>query len=368
MNGLKIFIAFAMMAGMSSCHNGHDPVESKQPDLVITHQQFEAAGMQLGSMEQLNFDRIVKCNGTVMTLPNGRAEVGAPVAGIVKSIRCNNGQSIATHQPLLEISGTEIIELQRDLAQSAATYKRLKLEYERVRSLHQEKVASEKEYILAESEFQSALAGYNSLRLKIDAVGLAAEEIEKGHFYPSYLIKAPLKGKISELDIHPGSYVNPQTHLLSITDPSLFQLRLAVFPADVPLLQQGQVVRFRGVNGVWTGEAKMVSVGITLDETSKAIPCFAAISDRTLLHAVANAFVEAEIITGRDSVLAVPSESVSKTEAGAVLLELFKWEEDKFHFRKVDVKTRRQQNGRTEIIGTRIQGKIIAKGAYNLSV
>lgn len=351
-----------------ACGKKQESVEQKSEFIEITSQQFNTDAMQLGDIETLAFEKIVKCNGSIVTLPNGMAKLNAPVNGIIKSINCHNGQSVGQNQALIEITGNEIIDTQKEFAEASASFKRLKNEYERIKSLYHEKVTSEKDFIIAESEYKTAMAKYNGLKLKIEAIGLSISKIENGEFYASYFIKSPISGYIANLKANIGSYVDAQTEILEIINPAMFQVKLSVFASDLRNLKKGQLVRFTSTNSNEIYFATISSIGVAVDSETKSIECYASITDKNQINPIVNDFVTSEIITSIDSVKAIPTDALIKTESGYAVLELHKQEKEQYFFTKKDVKVGRQQNGYTEIIDNKISSQIITKGAYNITV
>ena len=167
-----LYFAIAMII-LLACNNNQESKEQEPGLIEITPQQFATDAMQLGKMVNKTFENTVKCNGSIVPLPNGIAKVSAPVSGVIKNIYCHNGQLVEKNQTLLEITGNEIIDIQKEFAEASAHYNRLKKEYERIKSLFTEKVTSEKEFIITESEFKASMAKYNGLKMKIEAIGFS---------------------------------------------------------------------------------------------------------------------------------------------------------------------------------------------------
>lgn len=355
------FILFA-------CSRKSEPVEKESNFIEISNQQLSTDSMKLGEIERRPFEETVKCNGIIIPLPNGVAKINVPLPGVIKNIYCQNGQMVNKNQTVLEIGGNEVIDIQRDLAEVAADYKRLKSEYERLQSLYNDKVTSQKDFILAESEFKSAQAKYNGLKLKIERLGFPVTRIENGEFHTSYIIKSPIRGHVSNMNASIGSYIQPEIELIEIIDPSMFQLKLSVFPSDATNVKQGQTIHFKSANADEAHTAKISSVGVTVDSDSRSIECYATITDKQLAGPVANQFVECMIVTNTDTVSALPTDAIIKNETGNYVLVLNKQQDNKYLFDKVEVQPGRQSGGYTEIKGGKIEGKVLVKGGYNITL
>lgn len=369
MNAIKhILYSATTLFIMFACNSKQESVVQESKLIEITKQQFTTEAMQLGEIELKTFENTIKCNGSIVPLPNGMAKVNAPVNGIIKSIKCHSGLFVNQNQILLEITGNEIIDIQKDFAEASSNYHRLKNEYNRIKSLYDEKVTSEKDFIVAESEFKISMARYNGLKMKVEAIGFSISKIENGEFYTFYTIKSPISGYISNIKANLGSMTDPQSELLEIINTDMFQIKLSVFATDIINLKKGQTVRFKSTNSEETHSATISYIGVELDNDTKSIVCYALIGDKKLLNPIANAFVESEIITGTEMAQAISSDAIIKTETGYAILALEKQEKDKYYFKKVEVKVGRQQNGYSEILNNKITGLLVTKGAYNINL
>jgi len=356
--------AFVMFA----CSSKQEVAEKESGLIEITNQQFETDSMQLGTIETRLFENIVKCNGTIVPLPNGMAKLNAPVNGIIKSINCANGESVSSNQPLIEIAGNEIIEIQKEFAEAAANYMRLKSEYERVKSLYNEKVTAEKDFVSAETEFKASMAKYSGLKLKIEAIGLSTSKIENGEFYSSYHLKSPIKGYISNFNASIGSYIDSQVELLEIINPDMLQVKLAVFANEVANLRKGQTVRFKYNNTGNYQFATISSIGVAIDNETKSINCYATITDKRAINPIAYEFVESEIVTGTDTVKALPNDAIIKTESGYAILVLEKQQDNGYSMKKVDIIIGNKHNGYTQVLTDIGSYKVLTKGLYNIVI
>ena len=352
---------------LHACNNTQEVAEQESPFIEISNRQFTAVQMQLGKVEQMPFETTVKCNGTIKPLPDGLARVTAPVNGIIKSILVSNGQPVVKNQVLAEISGNELIDLQKDFAEAFALHKRLHSEYERVKSLYNEKVTSDKEFVQVETEYKMALARYRGLKLKIEAIGLSPERMEKGEFYAAYALKSPISGYASNITFHIGSYIDAQAAIMEVVNPAMFQIKLSLFANDMSLIKKGQAVRFKMRNDSRVYSAVISSIGIIIDPDTKLIDCYAAITDKNISNLLANEFVECTIIAGTETVDALPSDAIIKAESGSYVLALNKQEKDIYKFEKMTVTPGRQKNGYTELLNAEPDGMILTKGAYSIT-
>ncbi len=362
------FLLILLPLFLLGCGNKKEVLTDQKSNLIeISQTQFETNSMQLGKIETLLFENVIKCSATVETKPNGFARVNTQISGVVKTIFVQNGQFVEKNQVLIEIYSNELIDMQREFAETSAHHKRIKMDYERLKTLFHEKVTSEKDFIIAESDYKASHAKYTGLKMKLEALGFSISKIENGEFYPTFSIKAPIKGHISSLNTHLGTTIDSQSELLTITDPSLMQLRVQVFANDISNLKKGQMVRFQTANSTDTHNAILQTIGVSLDQQSKSIYCYASISDLPAFVPLDNELVECEIITKTDSSKGLPNDAFIKSESEYSILVIDKQEKEKYFCKKVAVKVGREQKGFTEIIEPILPELVITKGVYSIT-
>ena len=370
----KISVFYIVAAGilLASCthkQNRDEKTVMRDNLIIITREQFETGKMVIGEPAKMLFDEKVRCNGNILVEPSGNAIISTSVAGLVKKINCMAGQKVYAGQILFELSGNEIIELQKDFAETASQLKRFRSEYERVKSLYSEKVVTEKEMVLAESDFKTATAKYSALKMKLKLAGLDDTKIEDGNFYESFSLKSPLDGYVSGINVSIGQHVDPQTPIAETFDVKRLQLRIAVFEKDLGKLEENQKITFNLLaNPQKSYLSTLKSIGKNVDNETKTIACYADIDDFKSTNFVNNGYVEAMIITNLDTVTAVPEESIIKSGGDNYLLEYVKNDNDNYFLKRVKVDMGRINNGFVEMLNQPDITKIITKGAYNIPI
>jgi cobalt-zinc-cadmium efflux system membrane fusion protein len=370
---MKFKLMFSLtVAGMLilSCKSNpaNDEMPVDQDQLIsITHEQFETGKMSFGKMQRMSFDETVKCNGYIVSKPGGSAKISTSVSGLLQKFYCTPGQRVIAGQNLFELSGNEFIELQRDFAESASQLKRISSEYKRIKSLNNENIATEKELIFAESEFNTATASYSALKMKIKLIGLDPSRIENGNFYESFSIKSPLNGYVSDINLSLGQYADQQTVITEVFDVTRFHLKLAVFEKDINKISPGLKIKFRLLEDRNIDySATVKSIGKNVDNDSKAILCYADIDDIQKANFVNNAFIEALIITKQDTVNSVAEEAIIKSGGNNYILVLSGNENDRYLLEKVKVELGCIFNGYAEILNQTSLPEILTNGAYNI--
>jgi cobalt-zinc-cadmium efflux system membrane fusion protein len=369
----KLFIAFcvpvifiASGCGESSKNNTETAVESDNL-IQITVQQFEADSMNSGELTLHSFEAQVSCNGYITAPPNGIAQVSAPVSGIVESINCAIGENVRKGQVLALIASNDLMMIQQEFTESSAKLKRLKLDYERSKSLFVEKIGAEKDFIAIESEYKSMLSKYNSLKLRLQLLKLDITKIESGDLYAVFPLIAPIYGNITTINLLLGQFIEQQKNLVEIVDVNQLQLQLSVFENEVGKLKIGQNVQFKTTGEAsLTKSATLTSISKTINPESKTILCTARITSKEGANLINNSFIEARIGVNRKEANALPTEALLKSGKDYYVYEIVKSDKEAYFLKKVKVEIGMTSEGFTEIIGEKALTKVLIKGVYNL--
>jgi cobalt-zinc-cadmium efflux system membrane fusion protein len=370
MKPFSLFSVVLIFVLMFSCRNNIEEQKTEAEDQLIriSQKQFEAGKMQLGDIQKMVFDNTIHCHGNIISKPGGSAKISTFVSGLIKKIYCIPGQKIESGQSIFEITGNELIEFQKDFAETASLLVRVKSEYDRLKSLFSENVGTEKELIFAESEYKATQAKYSALKIKMQLLGLNSDKVEQGNFYESYVIKSPISGYISQINVSLGQYADQQTTITEVIDVTQFCIRIAVFEKDIPPLRVKQKVRIRLLGDPSEYLATLSSIGKNVDSETRTILCTAEIDDLKQANFVNNAYVEARIITSQDTVNAIPEEALLKSGSNSYYLALEKVENDEYYLNKVKVETGRTTGGFIEILREPELRKILISGAYNIPI
>ncbi len=354
---------------IASCGNDTATTEETTSDLIeISKTQFKSEKMEMAQPIQIDFADKLHFTGSVVPAPNGRAIISAPVAGTIKSIHAVTGQNVQKGTTLLTVSGHAIIDLQKDYAESAANLQRLKMDYERAKTLYDENIGAKKDFTLSENTYKVELAKSNALKMKLESAGLNTAKIADGAFSDAYTLKAPIAGYVSQIDASVGQFVEPLSVLSEIIDASSFRLSIPVFGRDINKIATGQMVEFYlGNKEEDKLQATISSIGKSVDPATKAVICYAQIQDKSNL--VSHQFVEGDIILSSDTSFAVPTSAILKAENAHFVLVLQKETEVAYFYQKTKVNTGRENAAYTELQGEELENeKVLINGVYHIMV
>lgn len=222
-----IFISIIGAFILGSCHDhaghnhgeeGHDheaevacPEQSHSDEIIFPEAQAKAAGVIVETIRPKTFHQVIPTSGQIMAAQGDETTVVANVAGVV-SFRSpvTDGMSIRKGMPLIILSSQNMVE--GDPVQRAKIdYDIARKEYERAKSLVENKIVSEKDFNAIKQTYENARISYEAVAKNQTAGGQA--------------VTAPISGYIKSCLVNEGDYVTIGQPLVSITQNRRLYLR-----------------------------------------------------------------------------------------------------------------------------------------------
>lgn len=338
--------------------------------IQITKAQFDAAGMELGQVTTLPFPHTVLTNGYIDVPPKSKAAVSVYYGGYVQGLDLLPGQRVRKGQVLFVLENPDFVQMEQDYVEAIAKLAYLSSDYERQKTLAAEQIASQKNFLKAESDYQVQQARIEGLRKKLQLLGLDLKKIEAREFTSRVNIYSPISGFITAVNTSSGSYLNTSDVAVEITSTDHLHLELDVFEKDVQALRKGQQIQFRvpGAAGQ-THKASVHLIGSIVEGENRVVRVHGHLEDEhTDNHGlIPGMYIEAEIITASDSVTALPEEALVNIEEQYFLLLQQNTSGPELSFERIPVRTGRTVNGMIELLDQpALPGPILTKGAFDL--
>src|SRR5690625_1212643 len=128
--------------------------------------------MSFGSVMEKDFAKTIHTNGTIDVPPQSKAVISAFSGGYIKNTHLLIGDKVKKGERLLSIENPEFITMQQQYLETAEQLAYLKSEYERQKTMLEENITSQKNYLKAESEYKSAVARTNSLKKNLEMLNI----------------------------------------------------------------------------------------------------------------------------------------------------------------------------------------------------
>jgi cobalt-zinc-cadmium efflux system membrane fusion protein len=362
----SILLCAILFLGMTSSCGSKQKEDSQPADeglIEVTQEQFSNSHMALGQPENMVFSNRVECKGSVFAPADAMSRISPAIAGKVISVHNKIGDRVSAGQTIAAMSGNDFMELQQMFAESAASFMKAKADYERAEGLWAENIGAKKDYLAAKSAYQAAFANYQSTKSRISALHLNAAEIENGHMYSSFPVKAPISGYITKINPFIGEYVDVDAVIAEIVNVNALQLRLTVYESDINKLKSGQAVEFfTSENPDLSLRARLSNIGKTVDTETKTVDCVAAVDNVSGASLTNASFVKASVIVGEKNSKALPVTAVQKQGEEYAVYVVEKRRGKSYMLKRVPVTVGLSEKGYVEITSTLPQKQVVLRG------
>jgi cobalt-zinc-cadmium efflux system membrane fusion protein len=337
--------------------------------IEVSNAQFDGGQMQLGKLSEQSFPLVVQTTGMIDVPPENRAIISSFAGGYIQKTPLLVGNIVRKGQVLATLENPEFVEMQQNYLETAEQLTFLKSEYARQKTLFDEQINSQKNFLKAESEYKSALALYNGLKKKLQMLNINIAAIEAGNITSEIALYAPINGSVTKMNISKGSYVSPADEIMEIINTDHIHLELAVFEKDILKVKEGQKIEFKiPETGEEVYEAEVHLVGTSIDLVNRTVMVHGHLLDDENHGFAVGMFVDAQIITQASQELALPDDAIiSIDDSHYVLLNTSK--DDTYLFSRKEVIIGASYNGFTMIKNAADfdeNDAFMIKGAFNL--
>lgn len=285
-------------------------VEAATDKDMFTSAQKALADLQTGKLEYRMLSSVVSCPGEIEVPPHGMASVTAPLGGYIEAMDMVPGRYVKKGQLLARLTNPEYIVLQQSYLETAGELKFAKQDFLRQKMLQQQNATAEKKMQESESTFSVLKARLAGLRAQLKLVGINLGSLESGSIQEVVILRAPIAGYVTEVNHHPGEFVEPREAIFEIVNMNDLHLHLNVFEQDIARVNKGQQVRFKATGDYdtfYTGVVSLVSPKRNTEGQSFDVHAHIEREGDMLKPGM---YVQADILMSADTVPALPQGAV----------------------------------------------------------
>ena len=253
MKNIYITIVFIATLLATACKDKAQPMvedahKSEENQVELSDVQMAQTNIVIGKVEKRKIGHEITVNGMIDVPPQGNISVTVPYGGFLKYTEVLPGSPIKKGQVLARVENQEFIDFQREYLEALANNDYLKADFERQQTLNDENVTSSKVFQKAKSMYLTNQAKIKSLESKLRLIGISPSSVKNGSISTVVNVYSPINGVVREVYINTGKYFNPQDVLMDLTDATDLHVELKVYEDDIPLIRNGQRIRFRLAN------------------------------------------------------------------------------------------------------------------------
>lgn len=206
--------------------------EAHTDRLPMTAEAIRAADIAVETVRAGGLGSEILSQATVAAAPNGEAIVTARAGGAVTRVFKRLGDPVKAGETLAIVQSRDAAQIAADRTAADARAVLAQRTLARERHLYEQKVSARVDYEQAQAE--AAVAAAEARRAQV-AAG-AANVTRDGS---GVIVASPISGRVTAENVSLGAFVQPETELFRIADPSKVQIEAAVGPTDAQRLAPG---------------------------------------------------------------------------------------------------------------------------------
>ena len=129
-------------------------IYNEEQNISVTKAQFESSKMTLGSLSKQDFPEVVKTTGMIDIPPQSKEVISSFYGGFIKKSSLLIGDKVKKGQALVTIENPKFVDMQQDYLEIKEQLSYLKTEYTRQKTLFDEQITSERNYLKAKSDYK----------------------------------------------------------------------------------------------------------------------------------------------------------------------------------------------------------------------
>ena len=381
---LKLIIIFSLALILTGCGSQKREV-SHNKRLVLTEAQEKNAKIQTAPLSVMDIELQITIPAQFKARNQSVERIYSPIDGKITNVYVEPGTILKIGQPIVQIKSDAISQIQLEFLEKIldidasvnelrAQYNLSLQNYNREKTLYNEKISSRAEYESANAQLKKDKANLEALNIKRSSLinvyrqrlavygGTIDNVLKTKQIYPYITIKATKNGVLLERKVNPGEIVEQNRELFNLADLKTIWLVGYAFEKDSPYLHLGEAVTGTIEESSTTINGVLSYVSPILDNTTKTLEVRADIPN-TNFKIKPNMYAEMFVNTGTARVLAIPTDAVEKF--GDYNFAYVKVAPHTYEERKVE--TGKKNDQYTEILsGVKAGEEVVTTGSFEL--
>ena len=301
---------------LASCGKKEDGIEvseapSESTEIQLTEEQFQTMKMEWGELHTGDFSEEIQVQGTVQIPVEGMREITTYFGGYVQDLKLIEGEEVRKGQVLFTLENPEFLRLQQDYLETKSQLAYLKAEWERQKTLAQEQISAQKNFLKAAADYEAAMAKTQSLKKQLALIAIDGETLSPATMRSKISITSPIAGFVEEVLAVPGQFLPSAAKALTLMSKEHIHVELVLFEKDASKVHIGQVVEFTSPDSPdEVLKAKIKVVGKSINAQRQINVHADLIDEEEEAKLTPGMFLQARIQLDPQRSLAVPEESI----------------------------------------------------------
>jgi cobalt-zinc-cadmium efflux system membrane fusion protein len=365
---VKNILWISLTALLLSCNSETKKVaEIEHAPLDIAEDQVNAMGILTRKPEVKDFSQPVFVRGKIVLPVHDEQMISSSIPGRINRIFVSSGDNVGKGDPLIQISGMEIISLQENYLISKVQLLKLEKDMERKKLLVGEKVVSDKDFEFVKAEYERELIQKKALELKLKLLNIDPAKVTMENMASAVVMYSPADGIVNDILVSTGAGIEAEQDLMMIANTDAPLLELYVPETEVSLVEVGQSVDWDIVSANTQDlSARVIRISSVVEQSSRSFRVIAkpeSHPDKIL----PGMFVSARIQSGEKNGIALPETSLFYNENREPYV--FISQQDGTGFKVMNVEPGAATNGYFEVLNADslfLQYDVVVSGGYYL--
>jgi membrane fusion protein, heavy metal efflux system len=293
-----------------------EPTDEK-PTIKLTDEQIAAAQIDVIAAQGGTLARQLVVPGTIIPHADRIARVSVKLSATVAELRKRLGDPVAKDEVIAVLESREVADAKSEYLAAKLTYELQQDLFERDKALWDKRFAPEQQYLRSRNSAAQSRMRFDIARQKLLALGVMEQEIANLPNEPEALlrrqeVRSPMAGRVVERKVDLGTVVgrdNLETELFVVMDLDQLWVELAVSPADLPIVREGQPVSVTA-RSKDKAAGKIVFISPLLDKDSRAARVVGEIANADGVWRPGSFVTAAIAVEQRAVALAVPASAI----------------------------------------------------------
>ncbi|MDK2909072.1 MAG: rane fusion protein heavy metal efflux system [Bacteroidales bacterium] len=332
--------------------------------LELEADQVKESGILISAPTIDTFYENFPVTAMLISPPEGKAFLLSPVAGWVDAIFARPGESVSKGSPILRIKSTEAIDWLREYEELRAELKQARSDYQRLKTLDENEITAKKELLQAETRLLTLQARFNAASARLAFLGEDTSSMAKS---PTFILRAPISGILSNLSVNINSSISPGTQLGYILNQHTIQLAIHLLPKDLGKISIGQQVEFTlpdMENRKF--KAQVYSINPSIDPESGGMTALAKINSYNLPYVAENLTISAVVLINPRILPSIPETAIIESDNKSFVYEVISTEKGNLKLRPRELHIAAKSGNRIAITDT--LGSIVTTGTGQLPI
>ncbi|MDY7574859.1 efflux RND transporter periplasmic adaptor subunit [Actimicrobium sp. CCI2.3] len=235
--------------GKSHEKPGHEEAGQEEPghdeaSVTMSDEQMKQNGVALGTAGPARINSTLQLIGEIHVNEDRMVHIVPRLSGTVESVSANAGDTVRKGQVLAVISSHALADQRSDSIAAQQRAALARTTFAREKTLWEEKISAEQDYLQARNALQEADIAAQSARQKLAALGANANA---GGNLTRYEIRSPIDGTVTDKRIAIGASLKDDTTIFIVADLSSVWAEIVVPAKDLNAVSTGQQASVKAI-------------------------------------------------------------------------------------------------------------------------